>query len=183
MERIKKLCRILCMISVLLLVLVGSGTWFTESSYSAKAYDNLKQQVYEIQLAINDVDQEEVALFPKDCFEKDYQEEQLKEMITPWITKVANDRTYSQETIDDITKEMISLYEKQKEIASDPIHTKLRDWCCMICTAVLIVGIVIYGIVQYICKGRKTKKQPAPNPAQTQEESEAQTDADPSNTK
>jgi len=183
MERIRKLCRILCIISVLLLVLVGSGTWFVESSYSTKAYDHLKQQVYEIQLAINDADQEEAALFAQDCFEQDYQEDQLREMITPWISKVADDRTYSQETIDDITKEMISLYKKQKEIASDPIHTKLRDWCCMICTAVLIVSIVIYGIIWRIDKGRKRKKQQEQGPTQVLKEGEGQKEADSVETK
>lgn len=139
MERINGLCRALAVCALTMLLAVGQFGLLEKSEAAKQAEEVLSQQIYEIQTALNEDHKEKIVLFKAGSLSEDFTQEQLDQMISAWIKKAADGRTYSKKAISEMQKEITALYKKQKEIASDPVYTAVFDRIFYLSVAVLII--------------------------------------------
>lgn len=156
MERINSLCRILAAAALSLLIGVGIFDMLPHSDALKNIDKTLEQQIYEVQTALNEDNKEKIVLFETGSLNKEYTDEQLDKMVGDWIVKASKGRTYSNEALNQIKTEIISLYKKQKEIISDPIYTKVSGLIFQ--TAPIILIICLLNIVFVFIKQRKRTK-------------------------
>lgn len=157
MERINSLCRILAAAALSLLIGVGAIDMLPHSEAAKNTDKSLEQQIYEIQTALNEDNKDKIPLFEAGSLNKDYTDEQLEKTVGEWILKASKGRTYSDEALNQIKKEIISLYKKQKEIASDPIYTKVSNLVFQTAPVILIACLV--NIVLVFLKQHKRTKE------------------------
>lgn len=139
MERINGLCRALAVCALTMLLAVGQFGLLEKSEAAKQAEEVLSEQIYEIQTALNEDHKEKIVLFKAGSLSEDFTQEQLDQMISAWIKKAADGRTYSKKAISEMQKEITALYKKQKEIASDPVYTAVFDRIFYLSVAVLII--------------------------------------------
>lgn len=139
MERINGLCRALAVCALTMLLAVGQFGLLEQSEAAKQAEEVLSEQIYEIQTALNEDHKEKIVLFKAGSLSEDFTQEQLDQMISAWIKKAADGRTYSKKAISEMQKEITALYKKQKEIASDPVYTAVFDRIFYLSVAVLII--------------------------------------------
>ncbi len=139
MERINGLCRALAVCALTMLLAVGQFGLLEQSEAAKQAEEVLSEQIYEIQTALNEDHKEKIVLFEAGSLSEDFTQEQLDQMISAWIKKAADGRTYSKKAISEMQKEITALYKKQKEIASDPVYTAVFDRIFYLSVAVLII--------------------------------------------
>lgn len=139
MERINGLCRALAVCALTMLLAVGQFGLLEKSEAAKQAEEVLSEQIYEIQTALNEDHKEKIVLFEAGSLSEDFTQEQLDQMISAWIKKAADGRTYSKKAISEMQKEITALYKKQKEIASDPVYTAVFDRIFYLSVAVLII--------------------------------------------
>lgn len=139
MERINGLCRVLAVCALTMLLAVGQFGLLEKSEAAKQAEDVLSEQIYEIQTALNEDHKKKIVLFKAGSLSEDYTQEQLDQMISAWIKKAADGRTYSKKAISEMQKEIAALYKKQKEIASDPLYTAVFNRIFYLSGAVLII--------------------------------------------
>lgn len=139
MERINGLCRALAVCALTMLLAVGQFGLLEQSEAAKQAEEVLSEQIYEIQTALNEDHKKKIVLFEAGSLSEDFTQEQLDQMISAWIKKAADGRTYSKKAISEMQKEITALYKKQKEIASDPVYTAVFDRIFYLSVAVLII--------------------------------------------
>lgn len=139
MERINGLCRALAVCALTMLLAVGQFGLLEQSEAAKQAEEVLSEQIYEIQTALNEDHKKKIVLFEAGSLSEDFTQEQLDQMISAWIKKAADVRTYSKKAISEMQKEITALYKKQKEIASDPVYTAVFDRIFYLSVAVLII--------------------------------------------
>lgn len=139
MERINGLCRALAVCALTMLLAVGQFGLLEQSEAAKQAEEVLSKQIYEIQTALNEDHKKKIVLFEAGSLSEDFTQEQLDQMISAWIKKAADGRTYSKKAISEMQKEITALYKKQKEIASDPVYTAVFDRIFYLSVAVLII--------------------------------------------
>ncbi len=139
MERINGLCRALAVCALTMLLAVGQFGLLEKSEAAKQAEEVLSEQIYEIQTALNEDHKEKIVLFKAGSLSEDFTQEQLDQMISAWIKKAADGRTYSKKAISEMQKEITALYKKQKEIASDPVYTAVFNRIFYLSVAVLII--------------------------------------------
>ncbi len=139
MERINGLCRALAVCALTMLLAVGQFGLLEKSEAAKQAEEVLSEQIYEIQTALNEDHKKKIVLFEAGSLSEDFTQEQLDQMISAWIKKAADGRTYSKKAISEMQKEITALYKKQKEIASDPVYTAVFDRIFYLSVAVLII--------------------------------------------
>lgn len=139
MERINGLCRALAVCALTMLLAVGQFGLLEKSEAAKHAEEVLSEQIYEIQTALNEDHKKKIVLFEAGSLSEDFTQEQLDQMISAWIKKAADGRTYSKKAISEMQKEITALYKKQKEIASDPVYTAVFDRIFYLSVAVLII--------------------------------------------
>lgn len=139
MERINGLCRALAVCALTMLLAVGQFGLLEQSEAAKQAEEVLSEQIYEIQTALNEDHKKKIVLFKAGSLSEDFTQEQLDQMISAWIIKAADGRTYSKKAISEMQKEITALYKKQKEIASDPVYTAVFDRIFYLSVAVLII--------------------------------------------
>ena len=139
MERINGLCRALAVCALTMLLAVGQFGLIEQSEAAKQAEEVLSEQIYEIQTALNEDHKKKIVLFEAGSLSEDFTQEQLDQMISAWIKKAADGRTYSKKAISEMQKEITALYKKQKEIASDPVYTAVFDRIFYLSVAVLII--------------------------------------------
>ncbi len=139
MERINGLCRALAVCALTMLLAVGQFGLLEQSEAAKQAEEVLSEQIYEIQTALNEDHKKKIVLFEAGSLSVDFTQEQLDQMISAWIKKAADGRTYSKKAISEMQKEITALYKKQKEIASDPVYTAVFDRIFYLSVAVLII--------------------------------------------
>ncbi len=139
MERINGLCRALAVCALTMLLAVGQFGLLEQSEAAKQAKEVLSEQIYEIQTALNEDHKKKIVLFEAGSLSEDFTQEQLDQMISAWIKKAADGRTYSKKAISEMQKEITALYKKQKEIASDPVYTAVFDRIFYLSVAVLII--------------------------------------------
>ena len=139
MERINGLCRALAVCALTMLLAVGQFGLLEQSEAAKQAEEVLSEQIYEIQTALNEDHKKKIVLFEAGSLSEDFTQEQLDQMISAWIKKAADGRTYSKKAISEMQKEITALYKKQKEIASDPVYTAVFNRIFYLSVAVLII--------------------------------------------
>lgn len=139
MERINGLCRALAVCALTMLLAVGQFGLLEQSEAAKQAEEVLSKQIYEIQTALNEDHKKKIVLFEAGSLSEDFTQEQLDQMISAWIKKAADGRTYSKKAISEMQKEITALYKKQKEIASDPVYTAVFDRIFYLSVAVLLI--------------------------------------------
>lgn len=139
MERINGLCRALAVCALTMLLAVGQFGLLEKSEAAKQAEEVLSEQIYEIQTALNEDHKKKIVLFEAGSLSEDFTQEQLDQMISAWIKKAADGRTYSKKAISEMQKEITALYKKQKEIASDPVYTAVFDRIFYLSVAALII--------------------------------------------
>ncbi|NBJ65328.1 hypothetical protein D5266_09080 [bacterium c-19] len=157
MERVNSLCRILAISAITLLIAVFGFDSLPQSESAKLAEDTLHKQIYEIQTALNEDLKDEIILFETGSLNKNYTTEQLDPLVSDWLTKVSKGRTYSDGMVQQVKAEIIALYHKQKEIASDPLRSLVSDWIVKGSTLILILCNL--NIVFVFRKQRKNAKQ------------------------
>lgn len=163
MERINGLCRVLAVCALIFLIALSQFELLKKSEAAKQAEEVFAQQIYEIQTALNKDHKKKIVLFETGSLSKDYSQEQLDQMISAWIKKAANGRTYSKEAISEIQKEIAALYKKQKEIAADPLYSTASGWIINLSVAVLIICNL--NIILVHTRRRKVTCQKQNNPA------------------
>ena len=156
MERVNSLCRILAISAITLLIVVFGFESLPQSESAKLAEESLHKQINEIQTALNEDQKDEIVLFETGSLYKNYTAEQLDQMVSEWLTKAGKGRTYSDEMIQQVKAEIIALYHKQKEIASDPLRSSVSDW--IVKGATLILILCNLNIVFVFRKQRKNTK-------------------------
>lgn len=156
MERVNSLCRILAISAITLLIVVFGFESLPQSESAKLAEESLHKQINEIQTALNEDQKDEIVLFETGSLYKNYTAEQLDQMVSEWLTKAGKGRTYSDEMIQQVKAEIIALYHKQKEIASDPLRSSVSDW--IVKGATLILILCNLNIIFVFRKQRKNTK-------------------------
>lgn len=155
MERINGLCRVLAVCALVLLIGMEPLKLLPRSEAAKQAEANMEQQIFEIQTALNEDNKKKMVLFESGSLKKDYSQEQLEQKISEWVTKAAKGRTYTKEALNEVKKEIASLYDKQKEIASDPYYTMATDWIYKVSLAVFLVcSVNILFVYWKSCKSK-----------------------------
>lgn len=157
MERINRLCRILAVCALTLFIGIGIFDLMPHSEAAQNAAASLEQQIYEIQTALNQDNKEKITLFEPDSLHKEYSDDQLHQMIDEWIKNVCKECSYSDEALNKVKQEMVSLYKKQKEIVSDPIYSQVSN--IIFQSAAIILILCNINILFVFRKQRRRNKQ------------------------
>lgn len=143
MERIKVIARLLMIIALTTLICTFVPDIYSRSLSSSHSYEDFSASIQEIanELSINAA---QIPLTEAE-FKEGIKEEELKTRFLDWLHQAPNGNVYSEQTINDVTSQMIQLYQNQKLIEKDEVYhtytTMVRFTSCLV--IVLSGGILI----------------------------------------
>lgn len=146
MERVKALTRLAAMIAAVMLICTWIPKWYSEGELSKAAYVQLNTHLESIQKQIDD-DQEYIPLMSEEDFHRELTQEELSAYVDTWLTQVIADRTYTQETQEEVKGDIIALYESQKELAKDQTYHHYVNIVRGISVTVIVLALAITCLI------------------------------------